>query len=75
MTTKDLSHLHALELGLFIEKKLLKTAKSNKERELREVWIQQTEKEIAGELEFLGLEPHDDISDKSDADILADLGL
>jgi hypothetical protein len=70
----DLTHLNALELRLSHERGYLATAKTDKERQLRAVWIQQIEKEIEGECRFLGIDKADDI-EISDDDLLAELGL
>lgn len=51
----DCSHLNALELGLSHERSRLANAQSQGERELREVWVRQLEKEVKAEREFLGL--------------------
>ena len=56
---QDLSHLHALEVRLSHERERLAKAKTVKERELRQVWVNQCEKEIAGEYTFLGIAPED----------------
>ena len=53
----DLSHLHALELGLSHERERLRKARTEREREMRAVWVAGYEKEIAAERTFLGLEP------------------
>ena len=60
-----MNHLDALNLRLSNERIRLAAATSEGERELRKVWIAQLEKEVAGEIEFLG----------SDDDLLAELGL
>ena len=52
----DTTHLNALQLRLSHERGYLAVAKSEKERELRRVWIAQIEKEIADEQRFLGIE-------------------
>lgn len=57
MENVDTTHLGALLLKLSHERERLNRAKSEKERELRSVWVQQAEKEIAGELKLLGLPP------------------
>ena len=60
----DFSHLNALQHRLFNEQERLASAKSDQERELRQVWVRQIEKEIEAEYKFLGIEPVklDDIS-------------
>jgi hypothetical protein len=75
-TATDFSHLHALELSLFNEKHRLQNARTESEKKLRTVWVDQIEKEISDELEFLGLSAIDsDTESLSDSDLLADLGL
>ena len=49
----DLMHLHSLELRLSNERMRLSEATSQAEKELRSVWVNQLEKEIKGEIEFL----------------------
>jgi hypothetical protein len=49
----DTTHLHALELRLSNERMRLFKATNPVEIELRSVWVQQAEKEIKGEIEFL----------------------
>lgn len=71
---QDESHLNALRLRLSHEKGYLDRAKTESERALRRVWIGQIEKEIAGELTFLGMTESDE-STLSDAELLAELGL
>lgn len=56
MQTKDLSHLHAIELRLSNERIRLSQAKTEQERQLRKVWVEQTEKELDAEYRFLGIE-------------------
>jgi hypothetical protein len=70
--TTDTSHLDALQLRLSHERSYLAAAKSAGERELRSVWIQQIEREIACELEHLGLVPVD-AEAMSDDELLAEL--
>jgi hypothetical protein len=50
----------------------LAAATSEKERQLRTVWVQQIEREIAGERKFLGLPPMPEI-ELSDDELLAEL--
>ena len=66
----DISHLDALQLRLSHERSYLAAAKSDGERELRMVWIAQIEREIACELEHLGIAPVD-ADDISDDELLA----
>jgi hypothetical protein len=53
----DTTHLQTLEARLSHEKTRLASATTESERSLRQVWIQQCEKEIAAEKLFLGIEP------------------
>lgn len=65
------SHLNALKLNLSNEKSRLASS-SQAERELRAVYVSQLEKEIAGELAFLGL-PAELSAPISDDELLAEL--
>jgi hypothetical protein len=67
----DTSHLNALTTRLYNERNRLTAEKTEAGRKLRQVWISQIEKEIAGEEKFLGI----DVSDieMSDDDLLAEL--
>ena len=67
----DTTHLTALLVRLSHEKGYLAAAKTVNERALRNVWIAQIEKEIAGEYKFLGISP--DLADMSDDELLAEL--
>lgn len=67
----DTSHLNALELRLSHERGYLAAAKSEGERALRNVWIKQIEKEIAGELAFLGKD--DTLPEVTDDELYAEL--
>lgn len=67
----DTSHLDALNLRLSHERSYLAAAKTDAERALRRVWIDQIEKEIAGEMAFLG--KASDLPEMSDDDLLASL--
>ena len=69
----DTSHLDALQLRLSHERGYLAAAKSAGERELRLVWIAQIERELAHELEHLGLVPVE-ADDMSDEELLRELG-
>lgn len=69
----DTTHLVALHERLHREKTRLSEAKTDKERALRTVWVSQIEKEIAGELEFLGMAPDNDVIDLSDDELLVEL--
>lgn len=52
----DTSHLDALRLRLSRERVRLAAAKTAHESKLRRTWIRQIEKEIAAEMEHLGLD-------------------
>ena len=65
------AHLSALRLRLSHERGYLAVAKSDSERALRTVWISQIEREIAGELAFLGT--IDEPVELSDDELLAEL--
>ena len=49
-----MQHLDCLYLRLSNERIRLNNAKTEQEKALRTVWVQQLEKEIEGELDFLG---------------------
>ena len=68
----DTSHLTALHVRLSHERGYLASAKSESERALRRVWIAQIEKEIQGELAFLGM-AKDEAPEMSDDELLAEL--
>ena len=69
---RDRTHLHALELALSHERERLHTSVGHQERTLRQVWVSQLEKEIAGERAFLGMSANTDIA-LDDDDLLAAL--
>jgi hypothetical protein len=69
---RDYSHLHALEQGLSHERERLARATAPAERRLRQTWIDQREREIAAERQFLGL-PADSGADMTDDELLAAL--
>lgn len=69
----DTSHLDALNLRLSHERVYLAEAKTDAERVLRRVWISQIEKEIAGEMVFLGKTC--DLPEMTDDEILKELGV
>lgn len=71
--TTDTSHLNALQLRLSHERSYLAAAKSDGERELRSVWIVQIEREIACELEHLGIASVE-AEAMSDEELLRELG-
>lgn len=66
----DYSHLDALQTGLSHERERLANAKSDQEREMRSVWVQGYEKQIANEKKFLGID-----DTMSDDELLAELGV
>ena len=68
-----MSHLNALRLGLSHERERLRCAKSLKEKELRQVWVAQREREIAAELKFLGITENEADSQMNDDELLAAL--
>lgn len=68
----DTSHLDALRLRLSHERGYLAAAKTDRERELRAVWISQIEREIAAELDHLGKAAPVD-ADMTDDELLAEL--
>lgn len=51
----DTSHLVALQERLSRERERLKQAKTDDERVQRQVWVAQAERELEGELKFLGM--------------------
>lgn len=63
-----LDHLDSLRARLSSERQRLANAGSARERALRAVWVAQLEREIASELDFLGMP-----ADISDDDLLAAL--
>lgn len=71
--TTDTSHLDALQLRLSHERGYLAAAKSAGERELRAVWIAQIEREIAREMDHLGIASVE-VEAMSDDELLAELG-
>lgn len=66
------THLNYLELQLSNERSRLAGSKSDGERELRQVWVSQLEREIAKEIEFIGGNPRD-LTDMGDDELLAEL--
>lgn len=67
-------HIDALRLGLSNERLRLAKATSPAEATLRRVWVSQCEKELAGELQFLGMPP-DTLKDLDDDQLLKELDL
>jgi len=70
MTTQ--THLDAIRLRLSRERVRLQSAKCPNEIALREVWVQQIEKELQDELDFLGIKDSL-LSDLSDDELLSEL--
>lgn len=68
----DFTHLDAIQLRLSHERGYLANAKSEREREMRRVWVAGIEKELEAEYRFLGIEPVA-LADISDDDLLAEL--
>lgn len=66
--TNQTEHLNALNLGLSHERVRLANAKTDGERNLRAVWIEQLEKEIRNEEGFVTG------ADISDEELLRELG-
>lgn len=67
-----MNHLDALNLRLSHEKSRLANAKTEAEKELRRVWVAQIEREISGELNFLG-KSEPELPEMSDDELLAEL--
>jgi hypothetical protein len=68
----SMSHLDALNLRLSNERNRLAKARTATEREQRQVWVAQVEKEIAREEEFLGKQAGP-LPEISDDDLLKEL--
>lgn len=66
-------HLNALELRLSHEREYLRAARTENEKQMRNVWISQIEKEIADERRFLEMPKNDPIAEISDAELLESL--
>ncbi len=67
-----MTHLDAIQLRLSNERVRLSNAKTDAERELRQVWANQTERELVAEYAFLGIE-QPSITDISADNLLAEL--
>lgn len=67
-----MTHLEHLRLGLSNARARLAEAKTESERRIREVWVAQAEREIEGELRFLGLPADDDVQ-MTDDELMAEL--
>ncbi|RRJ54622.1 hypothetical protein EHV15_34050 [Paenibacillus oralis] len=70
--TSQKYHLDALNIRLSHERSYLAQAKTEKEKEIRKVWIKQIEKEIAREKKILGMEEVE-VDAISDDDLLNSL--
>lgn len=68
------THLDYLELQLSNERSRLADAKSDGERELHQVWVDQLEREISGEIEFIGGN-RQGLTEMSDDELLAELAI
>lgn len=68
----SMEHLNALRLRLSHEKVRLDKAKTGRERDFHSVRVKQCEKEIAGELAFLGIK-EESLPEMTDDEILAEL--
>lgn len=72
----DRTHLSALELGLHNERARRDVTKpGSKERTLRDVYVAQREREVAGERVFLGLPAEEPVEAMSNDDLARELGL
>ena len=65
-------HLDALRLHLSHERERLRKAKTGREREFYSVRVKQCEKEIAGELKFLGIN-EEPLPEMTDDELMAEL--
>lgn len=72
--TSNTSHLVALQEGLSRERARLASARTERERESRRVWIAQREREIAGEMAFFGMADSAALPALSDDELLRELG-
>lgn len=70
----DTSHLVALQERLSRERTRLAESKTDGERALRQVWVTQAERELEGEMKFLGMDGNAKVDDISDDDLLLELG-
>jgi hypothetical protein len=72
--SSDTTHLTALYKSLFNERARLGAATTPNEIALRQVWVKQIEREIAGEEKFLGQDVDARIRAMSDDELLRELG-
>ncbi len=68
----SLEHLEALRLRLSHERERLRKAKTGREKEFYAVRVSQCEKEIEGELKFLGISD-ESLPEMTDDELLAEL--
>lgn len=66
------THLVTLQERLSRERVRLSEARTQKEKQLRQVWVAQVEREIEQEMKFLGIEPVSAV-EMSDDELLAAL--
>lgn len=66
-------HLNALEIRLSHEREYLSAAKTELEKQMRNVWIAGITKEIEAEKKFLGIK--DEEINMSDDELLKELGI
>jgi len=71
----DTTHLVVLQEHLFRERKRLEQASTEAERLQRQVWVVQAERELDGELTFLGMASTAQATDLDDDALLAELEL
>lgn len=69
----DLNHLNALEFRLSNERVRIAESKTDKEREMRTVWVKGIEKEIEQEKKFLGIVGVPELNVMNDDDLLSEL--
>lgn len=72
---QDTSHLVALQERLANERERLSQATTAAEKTQRQVWVSQVERELDGELKYLGLPSQALPSDMDDDTLLSELGL
>lgn len=70
---RDTSHLVALQERLSRERMRLAEAMSDEEKALRQVWVVQAERELEGELKFLGMAGDGNVDDMGDDELLSEL--
>jgi hypothetical protein len=73
----DTSHLNAIRLRLSNERNRLANSSTDAERSLRSIWVAGIERELQGELTFLGLPAELAPAEEaiSDEALLAELGV